>query len=55
MGFIIIDVVNNTDGSLQSDVDSLFLVKKEFWIGTLITQHKGLKGSHDWCRKHEQT
>ena len=51
MRFIIIDVVNNTDGLLQSEVDSLLLAKEKFWIGTLITQHKGLNGSHDWCRK----
>ena len=22
-----------------------------FWIGTLVTQHQGLNGKHDWNRK----
>ena len=50
--FIIVDVVNNTDSLTKHDIDSLLLQKEKFWIGTLVTQHKGLNGSHDWnCKK----
>lgn len=49
--FIIVDGLNNTELLSKSDVDSLLLKKEQFWIGTLITQHKGLNGTHDWCRK----
>ena len=49
--FVIVDVINNTSTLTQSEIDSLLLAKEKFWIGTLITQHKGLNGSHDWCRK----
>jgi len=50
--FIIVDTVNNTDNLTKSDVDSLLLEKEKFWIGTLVTQHQGLNGSHDWSRKN---
>lgn len=49
--FIIVDSVNNFDDLSKTDVDSLLLQKERFWIGTLITQHKGLNASHDWKRK----
>ena len=48
--FVIVDVVNNTDGLSTDDIDILLLQKEKFWIGTLVTQHKGLNGSHDWNR-----
>jgi len=35
----------------KDDIDSLLLEKGKFLIGTLITQHHGLNGSHDWNRK----
>ena len=50
LGFVILDVVNNTNGLNQDKIDELLLVKEKFWIGTLVTQHKGLNGSHDWNR-----
>ena len=57
--FIIVDSVNNTDLLSEIDVNSLLseidvdslLNKEKFWIGTLVSLHKGLNGSHDWCRK----
>ena len=49
--FVIVDVVNNTEKLSKEDVDSLLLEKEKFWIGTLVTQHKGLNGTHDWNRK----
>jgi len=49
--FILVDVVNNTDSLSQNEIDDLLLKKEKFWIGTLVTQHKGLNGTHDWNRK----
>ena len=48
--FILVDVVNNTENLSVEEVDNLLLQKEKFWIGTLVTQHKGLNGSHDWNR-----
>ena len=48
--FIIVDVVNNADQLCKSDLETVLLLKEKFWIGTLVTQHKGLNGSHDWNR-----
>ena len=42
LGFLII-VLND---SSENDVESLLLQKENFWIGTLVIQHKGLNGSH---------
>mgnify|MGYP001794966372 FL=1 len=49
--FIIVDKVNNTEGLDQKEIDNLLLKKEKFWIGTLVTQHQGLNGKHDWNRK----
>ena len=48
--FIIVDVVNNTESLSTSQIDDILLKKVEFWIGTLVTQDKGLNGTHDWNR-----
>ena len=48
--FIIIDVLNNTDKLSSSEIDDLLLKKEQFWIGSLVTQHKGMNGTHDWYR-----
>ena len=48
--FIILDKLNNIDNLSQSEIDALLLSKEKFWIGTLITQHKGMNGTHDWNR-----
>ena len=49
--FILVDTVNNAHTLSNREIDELLLEKEKFWIGTLITQHKGLNGSHDWNRK----
>ena len=48
--FILVDCLNNTDGLSAEQIDDLLLEKEKFWIGTLVTQHKGLNSSHDWVR-----
>ena len=48
--FIIIDVLNNVDNFSSDEIDDLLIQKEQFWIGTLVTQHKGLNGTHDWRR-----
>ena len=48
--FIIVDVVNNTENLDKQELDNILLSKEKFWIGTLVTQHKGLNGTHDWSR-----
>ena len=51
LNFIIVDVVNNVDHLNETEIDDILLQKEKFWIGTLVTQHHGLKGKHDWKRK----
>ena len=41
-GFVIVDVINNENQLSKSQLDLLLLQKEIFWIGTLLTQHKGL-------------
>ena len=48
--FIIVDVLNNIENLSKEEIDKMLLQKEKFWIGTLITQHKGLNGTHDWTR-----
>ena len=48
--FVIVDTVNNVENLSQAQIDHLLLEKEKFWIGTLITQHHGLNGTHDWNR-----
>ena len=43
-------IVNNTTHLTSKNIDALLLEKEKFWIGTLVTQHKGLNGTHDWNR-----
>ena len=49
--FILVDQVNNTERLSKDNIDSMLLEKERFWIGTLVIQHKGLIGIHDWNRK----
>ena len=49
--FIIVDIVNNNENLNSSTMEELLLNKEKFWIGTLVTQHQGLNGTHDWNRK----
>ena len=46
--FIIIDVLNNVDHFSSGDIDDLLLQKEQFWIRPVVTQQKGLNGTHDW-------
>ena len=48
--FIIVDVVNNTENLTKNELEEILLKKEKFWIGTLVTQHQGLNGTHDWNR-----
>ena len=48
--FIIVDVVNNIENLNKQELENILLSKEKFWIGTLVTQHKGLNGTHDWSR-----
>ena len=51
--FFIIDGLNNTDGLSTEQIDDLLLQKEKFWIGTLVTMHKGMNLSHDWNRNQK--
>ena len=48
--FILVDCLDNVDGYSVEEIDDLLLQKEKFWIGTLVTQHKGLNSTHDWVR-----
>ena len=48
--FMLADNVNNTSNLSPKEIDSLLLEKEISWIGTLISQHKGLNCSYDWSR-----
>ena len=48
--FILLDCLNNVDGLTSDQIDDLLLEKEKFWIGSLVTQHKGLNSTHDWVR-----
>ena len=52
LGFILLYTINNTESLTLVEIDKLLLEKEKFWIGTLVTQHKGLNGSHDWNRSN---
>ena len=39
---IIVDVLNNVDHFSSDEIEDLLLQKQQFWIGTLVTQRKGL-------------
>ena len=42
LGFTIIDDLNNAEYLSRNDIGSLLLQKENIWIGTLVTQLKGL-------------
>jgi hypothetical protein len=48
--FVLLDCVDNVEGLSTEQIDELLLEKEKFWIGTLVTQHKGLNSTHDWVR-----
>lgn len=53
--YMSIQIIDRLDNSTNLDIDqknALLLTKEKFWIGTLITMHKGINSSHDWARKN---
>ena len=52
--FIILDKIDNTDNLSDEQIEELLLQKENFWIGTLVTQHQGMNGTHDWNRTHRR-
>ena len=52
--FVILDKINNADNLSAEEIEDPLLQKEKFWIGTLVTQHKGMNGTHDWNRKHRR-
>ena len=50
MGFVILHVLTNTESLSKDDTEDLLLKKEKSWCGTLVTEHKGLNGSHKWNR-----
>ena len=48
--FILVDMLENVDNLSIEKIDELLLEKEKFWIGTLVTVHKGMNGTHDWNR-----
>ena len=52
--FVILDKINNADNLSAEEIEDLLLQKEKFWIETLVTQHKGMNGTHDWNRKHRR-
>ena len=48
--FIILDGLDNISGLSAEEIDDLLLQKQKFWIGTLLTMHKGMNSTHDWNR-----
>ena len=51
MYFMLVDCLNNVDGLSTEKIDELLLQREKWWIGNLVTQHRGLNGKHDWNRK----
>ena len=52
LSFILVDSVNNVENLTLEMIDALLLQKEKFWVGTLVTQHKGLNSTHDWDRNN---
>ena len=48
--FIILDKIDNIDNLSEGQIEDLLLQKETFWIGTFVTQHQGMNGTHDWNR-----
>ena len=44
--FVILDKINNADNLSAEEIEDLLLQNYFFWIGTLVTQHKGMNGTH---------
>lgn len=48
--FHILDGLDNILGLSEEERNDLLLQKEKFWIGTLLTMHKGMNSTHDWNR-----
>ena len=48
--FVIVDGLENISSLSKVEIDKLLLQKEKFWIGTLLTMHKGMNSTHDWNR-----
>ena len=46
--FVFLHVLTNTESLSKNDIEDLLLKNEKFWCRTLVTQYKGLNGSHDW-------
>tara|TARA_B100000586_G_scaffold254028_1_gene215083 strand:- start:540 stop:1238 length:699 start_codon:yes stop_codon:yes gene_type:complete len=51
MSIQLIDCLDNVGHLNTEEKDCLLLEKEQFWVGTLITMHKGINSTHDWYRK----
>ena len=51
MSIQLIDCLDSVDNLNTEGNDYLLLENEKFWIGTLITMHKGINSTHDWYRK----
>ena len=47
----LIDSVNNIDNLEIDQIDELLLKKEKFWLGSMVTMHRGMNSTHDWNRK----
>ena len=48
MNFQLIDCVDNTEAMDDKKIRSLLKEKERFWIGTLVSIHKGMNNTNDW-------
>ena len=39
--FLLLVFWNNAEHLSQNDIENLLLQQEKFWVGTLVTQHKG--------------
>lgn len=52
LAFVIFDVVNNTSGLTQNDIEDLLLEKEKCRNSTLVTEYQRLISTNDWnCSK----
>ena len=52
MSVQLIDFVDNCAHLSSEQINDILLNKEKFWVGMLLTMHKGMNSSHDWSRKN---
>ena len=52
MSVQLIDFVDNCAHLSSEQINDILLNKEKFWVGMLVTMHKGMNSSHDWLRKN---